>query len=889
MDPLFSDLIFILIVRCIILPAEYNKNLRYLTRMSDKDDDHIEEEEDVDYEVDMEEGSDGVGMDISGDESEEPLAEESDVESEGEVALETDTEEEEEEEDRDRKKKDEKDDDGVWIVSGYTYCLNKNSQEGGFNFIVKDVLHPKKGRKKKEVPKIFQIRRFSALPTYCPWICYELKVEKPKNSQGCIHVITEIISCKYREIKKNDIKKYIIDQRTMTEDDEKMFEERVKKTFRKVPKVIRCKSDLKLNMTDPYIMEIALEILAPCFRCSSILSLLPYFPYTFVSWMNEEQSTAMLAMIYHSPHIFCFWDKFVSMATSIMNGKKLLFPKRDKLELDQGYVYKLKERLNDITGELVYDARNPCWTVRCLKKAVGDFKNIFYDEESLSIIDIAMRIYIAFHEEKNSFKNSTYDVIKLYNVNEMRDQEMIDRVDRAIEFLSEKKILCTKGDLNDFFSRKCMVQMKEKLARMRDDNTFFLLNDSKYVVMDINICIQEIEMAMLLVEKRPDMRIFVCRDYSDEYLSGLRTMINGRMMKEDTVTKTVWLSPNKVCAGFMKRATGLDFKVISSYVRDIKKTRTKKMESVKAIAFDRFNKYSILEVIEILRICPDHCIIYIFGDIEDYGPNSKKGTHHLMSEFCGIFSHDFMPSDDRSDIAMLREKLRGGNIGDLDVKKLEKNKDLHQVIYEIEEKIYGKKKKRKHSTVHRTALNEMNNDSYHIFCTSEADKDAVLTLFMEKKNGRLYVKGDFMLWDKATVVNDGNIGRIEEIWKSDIHGNKNYKVSDAKRSVNIYRSPHIFKFFGDTENYNTSRVSIVHSEVDVLSKFSGASTSYVILVAGQNTSYTDIEIAAKYARKELKLLLLPEVSIDKLYSYRKNILERQYKSDLTYKLSFFLK
>lgn len=821
-------------------------------------------------------------------ESEDEEFAESDTEEEVDMVLESDTENEEEEIHEKKEKKNAEDE--RWIISGHVSCLNKNSQDGGFNFIVKDILCPKNKKAKRKIPKIFQIRRISALPSYCPWILYELVVEKPTENQGCIHIITEIISCKYREIKKIDIKKYIVDQRAMTEDDEKLFQERVKKAFRKVPKAIRCKADMKENMRDTFLMEVALEILAPCFRCGSILSLLPYFPYAFISWMNEQQSTALLAMVYHVPHVFCFWDKFVSIAISLMGVKSPIFlKKRDNLELDQGYIYKMKERLNDTTRELVYDARNPSWSIKCLEKAISDFKYIKYDKDSIEIIEIAMRIYIAFHEEKNSFKNSIYDVVKLYDTTKREDTEMIMKVDRAIQFLSENKILCSKADLNDFLGKECIAQMQAKLERLGGERTFFLLNDSKYVVMDINICIQELEMAALITEKEPELRLFVCNDYAEEYLSVLRSIINGRMMSEETLARTVWLSPNKVCAKFMSKYTGFEFKVISSYVREIKKTKKKKMVgTTRAIVFDRFQKYSILEIVEILRICPPKCILYIFGDTNDYGPNSKNGTHHLMSEFCGLFKYEPMMSDGVSDMSKLRYELHNGNIGGLDVKKLEKNKDLHEVICEIEEKIYGKKKKKRHSTVHRTAVNEMNNESYHIFCTNESDKDTVQTLFLEKKN-RLYIKGEFMLWDKVTIANDGNMGRLEKIWKSDIHGNKSYQIVDTKKKVNIFRSPHIFRLFGDTEDYNTSKVSVVHSDVDVLSKFSGAPANYVIIVAGKNTSYTDVEIASKYARKELKLLLLPEASIHKLYSYKKDIFNNQYKSDLKYKLSFFMK
>lgn len=815
------------------------------------------------------------------------------TESEGEVILESDDEEEEGKEEEEKEDKREKDD-GLWVVIGFVMGLNKNSQGGGFNFYVQKILKPTYPKKKKLVPRIFQIRRISALPTYCPWIIYELRIEKPGENQGCIHIIREVISCKYREIRKNNIKKYMVAQRTMTEDDEKIFEKRVKSAFRKVPNVIKCKADLKENMKDAYITEISLEILAPCFRCGSILSLLPYFSYTFISWMNDQQATAFLTMIYHVPHIFCFWDKLVSVAMSLLHGKMPIFGRhRDKLELDAGNFNKLRERLNDKTGEVTYDSRNPCWSIQMLDKAIKDFKRIEYDRESLEVIEISLRIYIAFHEEKNSFKNSTFDICKLYDINKMEDPGTIRKVDWAISFLSENKILCSKGDINDFLSRECREIMTEKLARMGNDNTFFLLNDSRYVVMDTNVCILEIELAALIREKSLDIRIYDCRDYADQYLSGIKSIINEKMMREDTVANTVWLSTNKVCARFMKKETGFEFRTISGYIRNIKKNKNKDknktLKETRAIVIDRVHKCSLLELVEIFRICPNKCIVYIFGDTTDYGPNSKRGTHHLMYELCTVFEHELMRSTGTSEMAALRSSLDFGDTNALDVNKLAKNKDLYEVIYKIEEKIYGKKKKRKHSTVLRTALNELNNNSYHIFCTSEADKDTATTLLLEKKNNRLYKKGEFMLWDKVTIMNDGNIGRIEKMWKSDMHGNKNYQVVENKEKINIYRSPYIFRFFGDTDDYNTSKLFVVHSEVDVLSKFSGASTDYVILIAGKNTSYTDIQIAAKYARKEVKILLLPEASPEKLYSYKKDIFNNQYRSDLKYKLSFFLR
>jgi hypothetical protein len=770
-----------------------------------------------------------------------------------------------------REKKVPKDDavDGECVVEGFVYGLNKNHLQGAYNFRILKRIRGKKG-----IPKIFSIKRSTSLPTYCPWFKYKVKIRPPKENKEGMYEILEVLGCTFNTIKKDEVKQYIVHQYRTTEDNAENFKKRVTKTFKKVPKEIKCKADIEDNITDEYIKARTLGILEPRFRGQAILSLLPYFSYDFLAKIDDTQALTILYMVIEMPYIFCFWDKFLSIVTELKFGGRYLFPnKNGELDQDIGYVYKLSERLDQQNSYPIYDPSYPSWCPEMLKKAVRDFKRWDYDTFDFDAIKMALKIYLQYHREKNSFKN-TLLLLDETNGVKTNNEDCI----KAIDFLRSKKILISRSDLAFFFEHP-------------------IEEADNYKLMDPITSILEIEFAVLIRQKVKDIALFNIRDYSEDYINVFKSVIKENVLeKKGALSKTVWLSANKNCVRYMKNETGLNFQTTAEYIKSQRKIEASKKEKKRKreddeevgqsiFVFDKLHKYGLLELVELLRSIKDQASFCIFGDMNEYGPNSKRGTHHMFYEFSQVFETQNTEPDVESTLSNLRRDLANGRIKNVDVEELSNTKNMDAMLDNIEikidsENVETKNKKRKHWSPMKRAEVELNNGSYSLFCSNENDKQTITSILFSKKK-RQYKRNEFKMWDKVQIMEDDIIGRIQNIWRTDSHGNNMMQITDNKQFFNTLKGSHSFSLFGSpTVTYNTSKISVEHAEVSIISKYAGPASDYIIFIAGPDTPFNDLVVASKYARKEFKVLLLPGAQLHDIYNKRRNMFNRQYRSDL---------
>jgi len=825
----------------------------------------------------------------------------------------------------------------LWLVEGCAYGLNKGHSDGAYNFKI-----TRKIECEPKAPKIIPIPCYSALPTYCPWINFRVKVKPPERGQSTIYRIVEVVGCSYITVKKIHVKEYLLNQYKMTQTNDEKFKKQLKAAFFRVPAEITCRADISEKMEDEYIKKITLDILSPRFRGTAIMSLLPYFSYHFLSNFDERQALVLLYIAVQQPHLFCFWDKLVSILTQVHLHEEPLFPNKNfELDVDLNYIYWFLEQMDSTESYPVYSAAYPVWNIQMLKKAVRDFSRWNPDTYDFEVISVAVKIYLQYYKEKNSFKNT---IISIQQTNFNAPKEVVDK---SIQFLQTNKILFTQAAICQLFPNTDM-------------------DSSHNTIVDPTTTALELEFVCLLKDKLKAVSVYNCLDYGEEFVECFNGLVTDEFIKKNKLHHLVFLTANKNSAKYMTDETGFEFQTIYRHVKNEKNAAKaaiqrnllfekqsssplsknsnsrnnsplsknansnsnsprnnsplsknansnnnsprnssplsknansnsnspRKLQSTTKNIYliDRLHKCSLLELVELLRIIPRNSELYVFGDINEYGPNSKKGTHHIFYEMCYIFETKLLPycsTSKRSHLSALRNELSNGKFTNLEIEQLKNEKELESELNEIEKQIDidmdpGNANMRKHWNNKKISENELQNRGYIIFCSNEIDKQTVSNILLAKKS-RTYKKTEFKIGDKVHILEDDMIGRLHSVWKTDIHGNKIAEM-DSKKYFNILKGYYSFSLYKDTDTYNTSQVTVDHAEVCVISKYAGAASDYVIFVASPETVFSDIVIATKYARKKFKLFLLPEANIMQIYQKKRNFFEKQYKSDLRNKL-----
>ena len=819
---------------------------------------------------------------------------------------------------------------GEYLVEGHVYGESKNTQDMGFNFRVTKIL----SSGSTDLPKMFQIARFNALPTYCPFISYRLKISPPGN-QETYYTVLDVVSCTFRIVEKKEIRRFIMFQNRMSNgkpvNEEERFKKRLADALKNVPKIVTNKAQLK-SITDQYLREMIEGIVGPRFRGQSVLSLLPFFSYSFLEWMDELQSTTILVMVVETPYVFCFWDKFIEVATSLVYQKRInglgkltdikIFPNdQGQLNFDVNNIWAMQKRFKDGKEPLQYRSNDPWWTPSMFKKALEHFKVYTYDPDIIDVVRRAMNIHLTFHAKKMNFRNT---ILNIANYKQFEDEKKEEPTptneserhsifDRAVAFLCQKKILINKQYLYEFY---------EKIQMHTFVNEYNLNYD--VLLMEPKTCSMELEMVAIMREKEFSFFLYDCPDYCREYTDFVVSLIE---MYGKDLGASIFLSSNPTCANYMSTETAFNFLHFSAFYdaykkkiyRDIadnkKRERVQRQPSV--VFLDHFHKWSLKDMILLFKTTPPKSVFHIIGDTGDHGPNSNKGTHHLMKDFCTRFPPQHVLYKTPGEMFYTRQRLYAKHsIGSLlTCIRCTGNKDLFEAIKQLEDVIYGvlpeengkeeeeeeeeegdnprkqnkskkKKKKKKHLSPEMIAAKEYQNQAFHIFCSDEATRKVIMGLYFKNKAERNYIPEIFKVGDKVHLTNSDIVGRIQAAWVIDRHENVVRQVD--KQFIHTMRSDYLVKLWGSEKRYNTRTDPIRHAQAMVLSSVSVPSTDYVIFIAGESTTKSDIQIAAKYARKELRVMMLGKSSIESVDEKTKNPLSWQYISDLPSKLRIFL-
>jgi len=469
------------------------------------------------------------------------------------------------------------------------------------------------------------------------------------------------------------------------------------------------------------------------------------------------------------------------------------------------------------------------------------------------------------------------------DVNAIRDSlttfsNLEERLASAVDYLSKENILVTTKKLyNQFLIGNI-------------DNLLPLVPTSDTVLTDPLIGLGEFEFVHILRQKKITLRLYNSGEYANEYIYGFKIFTQEQILVDDKFTHTIWLSCNNICARYMKNETGFEFEGVNQYIgkqqhyarqSNGNKKKTSSVKNVQHIIIDRIHKCGLVEIAELVRLLSNNVTIYMFGDLEEYGPIYKKGTHHLLYELQGFDILKLPLSYTHTNITRIRGDILNSKLNSKYVGNLFKAKDLTELIKKIE----TPENKKKRYSITTQADEENNNRSYQLLCSNEYDGNIVNSVLL-KKSGIEFIRGEFMLWDKVYVQEDGMIGRLEKVWKVDGYGNKKSLVNNLKEKINLFLGYYQFSLYQDTRIYSTSKCTVEHADIIPLSKFSGAPSDYIIFVVGKTTSFNDINIATKYARKDFKLMLLQDVKVGEVLSKRLDIFKYRFNNDLANKAYF---
>jgi len=839
-----------------------------------------EDVEEEDSDDDREDGAKYL-MDNHEADIEERVLETEDIEKDDEEDDEEDSVDEmEDDDDEEEEGKKKKEKPSTFTVSGFVYGVNKNTLENCCNFKVQEIII--KGPKR--IPKIFPIIKIRALPSYCPWIMYKVVVRPPET--GSIYTIVEVLQCSFRAVDKAELKKFLVFQYSATSNDVQAFKKRVSKAFRKVTNVIHGPEALDV-IHDKYINMVARNVTKPRFGGVVLLSLLPYFSYTFLASFNERQLVGLLCIVMYNPYMFCFWDMFVSTALCFKDGNVSVFTNREgELDIDNGYINRTMDKITQTSVVVVYDPNYPNWSVATYQKVIRDFKRWDINSIDFETVTLALLIYLKYQEKKLYSKNSTMtiDSIKdsLSNFTNLES-----RIESAVDYLTKQKILVsTKTLYSLFLSPTCQNQLA-------------LMPTSDRVLTEPIIGVLEFDFLHLLNYKKIRLQLYSSGEYTSEYIYGFKNFAQTEGLSDAKFTHTIWLSSNSICARYMRNETGFQFEAIGQYVtkqkyyiqqQSLKKKGSTgninaKIKSIRYVVIDRIHKCGLLEVKELVRLLASNVTIYMFGDLEEYGPNHKKDTHHLLYELQGFNVQTLPNSYTITNITRIRDDIQHNRLNSKYVENLHKPKDLTELIKNIEN-LGNDKKKKKKSSVTSKADEENNNRSYQLLCSNQDDAN-IINIILSKRTGGDYKRGEYALWDKVHIQEDGMIGRLENVWRVDAQGNRKSIITNLKEKINLFRGYYQFTLYQDTRVYSTNKCTLDHADIIPLSKFAGAPSDYIIFVVGKKTSFNDINIATKYARKDFKLMLLQDTNIGQILSKRIDIFWYRFNNDLGNKVSFF--
>jgi len=741
--------------------------------------------------------------------------------------------EEEEKETKDKTDQDSEQEqlpDGMYLLTGYVSAMSSSIEEKCLNFIV--VVKNLLGVEAISLP-------LYSLPTTTPWIQYTIIVKKRET--GSIFDVVTIRLCEYREITKKDLKNTLLaDRAFQTAGDGGSESDSYKEYMKYLTSVMGClpdviKSEKEVNQLGSKAYKDRLGEYTParakstrkkiqfllrfCFRGPIFLSLLRFFDGAMLVRMTKPKIRALYCIVINRPFAFCFWThlKDILMRIKDDTGNPMFNVELDGFNMPHNYTLlrhgKVYEHMINIAANTSFSNNIPMWPITRLRDAAQ-----LLDVElpaTIEVIREALIVYMDLNKNAYMSGNTAFPISDLYTKTKPSSD--------SLEFLVANGIM--KWSLSDRGGHNLITSLQQ------ED--------------------KEISIALNIEKKIHEIHVIRCKYYNGSYVRQMHEWLASTAHHHGALAKHILrLSANHMTASYMSLNVGKFLQIDTNRLK-IDYTPNKTLY----ILIDRFHKVELQWFSRLMKLIAPIVIkdgvvtggayLYLVGDMEDYPVHSRRGGGDLMGAFStakvrnikvidwdgwsnadplqkihSIFSESQKIAHDMSLFVPFDEKTFIEHVKSLD--RLLKNKSLQ----------------------------------YHIFVSTESDKEEVMKLIHKKRpsNETNYEKHLFYVGQKVHILEKDLIGPIEKAWR--ITGDpedEQYDIIKGKTVINTLQSRFLLRVCG--AQYRSAEYTIEHADVHVIRKFASYPAQGVLFVASTSTTRRDLACATKFATSELKIFM----------------------------------
>ncbi len=704
-----------------------------------------------------------------------------------------------------------------FTVTGHAHGMSKLGLETGCAFS----LHSGTQGDKLTVKSI-TIPRVEALPSYCPWITYCLRVRERRG--GNVYDVLHIRTCEARlPVQKKDLIAFLLHlKQTQCEDVEglRVYGKWLRRTLHELPTTFdELDSVRDAVREDDLLCDRIVTMLEPCMRGPAYMHLLHYFGDAFLAPLSPSQLLGLQVLVQTMPHIFCFWDIAVRMLPDTVHALPL------------SYAFLCEEHLlAPHHTPTYYRSLYPLWTINRLWEAYEREKIVPVRERA--VLEHALRFVLQADKHFYSFGDTSFAYRAFVHAEVLSDDEL----KHALEFLC--------GDAPLF-------------VRSRTHAT----THADVWVSKVENVLEEIDFVRALRTHVRDVCLIHCTYYHDAFVREFLAWIEQQQLLQHQ-SRALLLSANACTASYLKEKTGLSVFSMDDAERileKVKHTMKARGEHIEHIVIDRAHKISISHLLAILRLleAPGNVNIYLFGDLSEAPVHAHRGGGCLMRDLaqCGYVVTRWTEWNVNDPMMRIYKDLEQRTLARLQVFHFAKRKDLEDKLDALKRQIKRKRKNTKSSPTQEAERKCL----FPIFCSTEADREQLLRITFAKQQ-LLYEKKSFYLGEQVHILERDVIGSLESAsyMGMDASGSPCVRVPlHGKEPLDTRKGEYFFTVGG--QEYSTQEYTVQHADVMVVSKFCGIPRPHGLFVVGKSTKRNDLLSVVKYCTQSLHIFVLPGV------------------------------
>jgi hypothetical protein len=453
-------------------------------------------------------------------------------------------------------------------------------------------------------------RPVNALPTYCPWIEWDLIVDA--SGPTCIAGVLEILACRPRSVSKADLKEHILRKRgpNRTVAERERDKAWLDDVLSASPATIRSEDDLRISVMPTRRKRKGYRNLEkdeqqfvkavwPRFEGPEMMALLPHFSATWIARFSVEQRAAIVSLVAAKPVACLFWPLAERCLRGISSaaGPPLFDP--DDLKVSPRYACSHGKRLADDRGDLAwYVSKCPVWSVgRWLRYAsrVPSARGEALEGVPDEVVGDAMRVYLFWM--RMHYATGSFCVFPPRREPEFATDPL--RLAAAVTLLKRLRIF--REPAGTIAGGRLMLPEHELL---------------------------EVEIADHLNRRTGKIVVVDCPYYNDRFMRLLQSAIPewgkaAASSRGRAVVDAVY-SANESTASYVRAATGRNVE----FVDEMRVTRAD------LVVLDRANKIGPELFLRFLRnlASPDGFALVLIGDLNDFAARHARGGGNVLQD-----------------------------------------------------------------------------------------------------------------------------------------------------------------------------------------------------------------------------------------------------------------